>query len=59
MAIADQCNSNSNSYAGYISTYNTADRKYQNNQQAYAAFSGATDSYYFRVTEYEVFRVVR
>jgi hypothetical protein len=32
MVIADQCNSNSKSWAGCISTYNTADRKYKDNQ---------------------------
>jgi hypothetical protein len=32
MAIGDQCNSNSNSQAGLISTYNTADLKYKHNQ---------------------------
>jgi hypothetical protein len=30
--ISDQCNSNSSSHAGLISTYNTADRKYKCNQ---------------------------
>ena len=59
MVIGDQCNNNNNSWAGCIFTYNTADRKYQNNQQAYAALSGATNGHKFRVAEYEVFRVVR
>lgn len=57
--ISDLCNTKRSSYAGSIATYNTADHKFQNSQNAYTAISGATDGCSFRVLEYEVFQVLR
>ena len=57
--IADKCNSNNSSYAFFPSTYNTdPPNQYTNCQESYKAFSGATEDKYFRVVEYEVFKVV-
>jgi hypothetical protein len=57
--VYDQCDIFESSFAGLISSYNTEDRKYQNNWEAYKSISGATESYKFKVPEYEVFRVIR
>lgn len=58
MVICDECNNKNESWAGYISTYNTEDKKYERNQAAYTAISGATAGFKFRVVEYEVFEVI-
>jgi len=56
--IADKCNQNQSSYANFPHSYNYSSKPYTANQQSYTAFSGATANYNFRVTEYEVFKVV-
>jgi len=56
--IADKCNQNNNSFAYFPTSYNCGS-KYQQNQQSYTLFSGATNGYNFRVIEYEVFEVVK
>jgi len=58
LVINNNCNSNTDSYADFPSTYNWEGlQKYSNGQQSYTAFSGATSGYNFRVEEYEVFAV--
>ncbi len=57
LCIADKCNQN-NSGANFPTSYNCGS-KYQQNQQTYTLFSGATNGYNFRVIEYEVFEVVK
>lgn len=58
-AISDQCNNNKSSGIYQFFTYNTEDKKFQNNQTAHRAILGSTEGYRFRVLEYEVFRVVK
>jgi hypothetical protein len=57
LCIADDCDANS--LANFPSTYNRkGTNKIVNSQQSYKDFSGATANKYFRVLEYEVFRVL-
>jgi len=58
LAIADKCNQNNNSRAYFPTSYNCGS-KYENNQQSWTLFSGATDGFNFRVIEYEVFEVFK
>jgi hypothetical protein len=58
LKIADKCNRNKNSGAYLPSSYNCGS-KYQNNQQSWTLFSGATNGIHFRVIEYEVFEVFK
>ncbi len=58
LIIYDKCNQNKDSGASFPSSYNCSS-KYQNNQQSYTLFSGATKGSGFRVIEYEVFEVVK
>jgi hypothetical protein len=56
--IADSCHAN-NSYTDFPGSYNREDgSKYTRGQESYTAFTGATGGYFFKVREYEVFRVV-
>ena len=56
--IADDCSSNRNSCGNFPSVYNRAGGdKLQQNQDSYRMFSGTTSGYYYRVVEYEVFKV--
>jgi len=58
LCISDECNVN-NSKANFPTTYNIDGKsKYVSGQDSYRTFSGATQNDIFRVTEYEVFRVV-
>ena len=57
--ISDACHNNRNSYANFPVTYNKeGENKYTNNQDTKKLFSGSTNDNYFRVVEYEVFRVI-
>ena len=57
--IRDACQNNRDSYANFPYSYNKeGENKYTNNQDSYKLFSGSTSDRYFRVVEYEVFRVV-
>jgi hypothetical protein len=59
LAIADRCNANSNSHANFPWTYNReGSSKIERCQQSYTDFCGAPSGKYFRVLEYEVFRVL-
>ena len=56
--VADGCNNNKNSFGYFPSNYNRAGGdKLERNQDSYRMFSGAREGYYFRVVEYEVFKV--
>jgi hypothetical protein len=59
LRVGDQCDTNNNSWAGCITSYNTANERYQNNQSTYKAISGVASGCNFRIVEYEVFKVVR
>jgi hypothetical protein len=56
--IADGCNANRDSCANFPHTYNREGDKIKRNQQSYTDFCGAPSGKYFRVLEYEVFRVL-
>jgi hypothetical protein len=58
LVIRDKCNQNKDSVANFPNSYNCGS-KYQNNQQSYTLFSGATNGSGFRVIEYEVFEVLK
>jgi hypothetical protein len=58
ICIADNCNSNMDSHAYFPVSYNCG-FKYQNNQESWTAFCGATKGKNFRVIEYEVFQVIK
>ena len=56
--ISDDCNNKKYSFCCFPSGYNRASgNKLVRNQESYKLFSGATDNYYFRVVDYEVFKV--
>lgn len=56
IAISDNCFSNKESYMGFPWSYNTGG-KYKRRPETYAAFCGAKEGYWFKVLEYEVFKV--
>jgi hypothetical protein len=58
LAIADNCNTANGSYANFPTTYNRESNKIANSMQSCKDFSGAIGNKYFRVEEYEVFRVL-
>ena len=56
--ILDDCNIKKNSFCNFPSGYNRASgNKLVKNQESFKLFCGATDNYYFKVVEYEVFKV--
>ena len=56
--ISDQCNYHNCGYASFPISYNFALKPYETNSEAtISAFSGATKAKYFKVLEYEVFKV--
>ena len=59
IGISDECNKNSSSKAYFPNVYNRAGHaKIERNQNSYQMFSGATNGYGFRVSEYEIFKVI-
>ena len=56
--ISDACQNNQSSYANVPNYYNKeGENKYQNDQKMKILFCGSPNGY-FRVVEYEVFRVI-
>ncbi len=58
LQIGDKCNQDDNNYGSFPTSYNCGS-KYQNNQESWTLFSGATNGCKFKVSEYEVFEVVK
>ena len=59
LCIVDKCNLNSNSGANFPNCYNLeGPNKYAKGQETFKTFSGCQSGYYFRVEEYEVFKVI-
>ena len=58
ICIVDDCDKNRSSYAMFPSSFNKEGPiKYPQNQESYHLFSGAKDGYYFKILEWEVFRI--
>ena len=59
--IADNCNNNRNSHANFPHCYNREgiEFKYKSEQSTVQKFVGSTSGCYFRVVDYEVFKVVQ
>lgn len=57
--IDDECHLKHTSYAGETSAYNTQFKYYNGNQTSYTAMTGSIKGYHFKVTEYEVFKVIK
>ena len=54
--LSDNCNTNNDSFSNFPFTYNLEGPvKYTKNQEDYATFTG---KYRFKVTDYEVFKIV-
>jgi hypothetical protein len=57
--IADICHSSPSSYSVFPHTYNVeSGEKYSPGQESIKIFSGASQSKYFKVEEYEVYEVI-
>ena len=55
--ISDKCNENKNSYSRFPTSYNSS-KVYKQTQESYTAFCGSKNGINFKVTEYEVYRVI-
>lgn len=57
LRIGNRCNKEANSYASVPISYAFEGEKYECNQQTWSGFCGAAKGSFFRVVEYQVFRV--
>ena len=55
--LSDKCHQNNNNRCNIPCSF--VNEKYKNGQKSYMDFCGAKNGYNFRVTEYEVFQVIR
>ena len=55
--IKDYCNSNHKSYAKFPTDYSFVSEEGQSEQELWTKFSGATKEKYFKVVDYEVYKV--